>query len=95
VDREDLERYEKGILEGREVLRSTASVDQAIEEVLADAKGAGTKYSKIFDTPATLWLLMRMLQMSSHFRPTKHVKVNIIGGWIGKWSGVSGHFSQV
>jgi hypothetical protein len=77
------------------VLRLTASVDQAIEEVLADTKGAGTKYSKIFDTPATLRLLMRMLQMSSHFRPTKHVKVNIIGGWIGKWSGLSGHFSQV
>jgi hypothetical protein len=85
----------KGILEGREVQGSTVLVDTAIDKVLADSKGAGTKYNKIFDTLATLQLLIRMLQMLSHFRPTKHVKVNIIGGWIGKWSGVSGHFSKV
>jgi hypothetical protein len=95
ADCEDVAQYEKGISEGQEMRHSTASVDAAIDKVLGDAKGAGTKYSKIFDTPATLRLLIRMLQMSTHFRPTKYIKVNIIGSWTGTWSGVSGHFSKV
>jgi hypothetical protein len=51
----------------------TASANAAIDEVLANAKDAGTKYSKLINTPATLQLLIHILQMSTHFCPMKYV----------------------
>ena len=88
-DAEDTKRYQKGIDEGREITRSTASLDRAIDKVHADAKAKGTKYSKLFDSMATVRLLTRMLRLPTHFRSSKYVKLNILTGMIGTFCGVS------
>jgi hypothetical protein len=85
----DENEYRERLSQDADTVRMTTRYDQKLSEVQEEARLSGSKYSAIFNSPHCVQYIQQLVEMPSHFRQSKLLKLSGLSRMIEGNGGVS------